>query len=54
MIKIVKGDLLTTKTNLICHQVNPYGIMGAGVALQIKERFPKVYQEYKRYCKHEK
>lgn len=35
---------------IICHQVNPYGKMGKGIALEIKRRFPRVYKEYKKYC----
>ena len=50
MIEIIKGDLLTTKADVICHQVNCIGIMGGGVALQIKNKYPDVYNEYKEYC----
>lgn len=46
MIKIVKGDLLQAKENIIGHQVNCQGVMGSGVALQIKKKFPVAFQKY--------
>jgi len=51
MIKIVDGNLLDTDAQIICHQVNPYGIMGGGVARQIKEKWPQVFEAYADYCK---
>lgn len=49
-IKIIDGDLLDTKAHYICHQVNCQGKMGSGVAKQIREKFPKVYKQYKLKC----
>lgn len=43
------GDLLEENCNIICHQVNCQGVMGSGIALQIKNKWPKVYQEYCAY-----
>lgn len=47
-MKIVesKGDVLKSKAGLICHQVNCLGIMGGGLAKQVKEQYPHVYNEY--------
>ena len=50
MISIIDGDLFETGAKIICHQVNCQSRMGSGVALQVKKRFPHVYQEYKRIC----
>lgn len=44
---VVNGNLLETDCFLIAHQVNCLGIMGGGVAKQIKAKWPIVYQEYK-------
>lgn len=56
-IKHIKGDILTASELpgfvAICHQVNCKGVMGAGLALQIKDKYPEVYQKYRRYCKDE-
>jgi O-acetyl-ADP-ribose deacetylase (regulator of RNase III) len=35
----------------VAHQVNALGVMGGGIAKQIKERWPKVFNEYKNICK---
>lgn len=44
------GDILQATENIICHQVNEDGIMGGGLALQIAKSYPKVEQQYKKYC----
>ena len=52
MIKEVDGNLLTYPgLQVIGHQVNALAVMGAGVAKQIKARWPDVYKSYVRYCK---
>jgi len=45
------GDLFTTDARAIGHGVNVDGIMGSGIALQFKERFPDMHNEYKKLCK---
>jgi O-acetyl-ADP-ribose deacetylase (regulator of RNase III)/rubredoxin len=49
-ITLLEGDLLDQKTDVIAHQVNCLGVMGAGVALQIKNRWPEVYEGYRNFC----
>ena len=49
-MKIIKGDILKMPNGLICHQVNCKGVMGGGLALQIKKKYPLVYQDYLRFC----
>lgn len=50
MIKIIDGDLLESKADIIVHQVNCQGKMGSGVALQIKNKYPEVYRAYQKWC----
>lgn len=45
------GDILEAKENIICHQVNSQGIMGAGLALQIAKKYPKCEKAYQYFCK---
>ena len=45
----VKGNLLESPVHIIAHQVNCLGIMGGGIALQIKNKWPKVFEEYKEF-----
>ena len=40
------GDLLDAPVDYICHQVNCQGRMGSGIARQIRERWPVVYEQY--------
>ena len=50
MVNYVKGNLLDSDCDYICHQVNCQGVMGSGIARQIRERWPEVYKGYLRYC----
>lgn len=53
MIHYVKGNLLDSDCDYICHQVNCQGVMNSGIAKQIRERWPIVYKVYKnRYDYH--
>lgn len=49
-VKIVVGDLLEAKEDVLVHSVNCQGKMGSGIAKQIRARYPKVYEEYVKYC----
>lgn len=49
-MKIIYKDITTIKEGIICHQVNTQGVMGAGVAKQIKEKFPAAFNIYKAVC----
>lgn len=50
MIMHVKVNALDLKEGVIAHQVNCKGVMGAGIAKQIREKFPTVFDEYKTFC----
>ena len=45
-MKIINGNLLNSKADIIAHQVNCQGKMGSGVAKAIREKYPEVYDEY--------
>ncbi|MBU8607895.1 macro domain-containing protein [Bacillus pumilus] len=53
MIRIVERNILDTTKNIICHQVNCKGVMGAGLAKQIKSKYPNVFKDYKRLCENQ-
>lgn len=46
-LKVIDGDITEVKSGYIIHQVNDKGVMGAGVALSIKNKFPKHFEDYK-------
>ena len=47
MVKYVKGNLLDSNCDYICHQVNCQGVMNSGIARQIRDRWPEVYSYYR-------
>lgn len=49
MVNYVKGNLLDSNCDYICHQVNCQGVMGSGIAKQIRERWPEVYRSYRAF-----
>lgn len=49
MVKIISGNLLDSKEDYICHQVNCQGVMGSGVAKAIRDEWPEVFTEYRSY-----
>jgi O-acetyl-ADP-ribose deacetylase (regulator of RNase III) len=50
MIQYVHGDLLDAPHPVIAHGCNTQGIMRAGVALAVRQRWPLVFQQYKSLC----
>lgn len=45
------GDMFTTDASAIGHGVNCAGIMGAGIAKAMREKFPHNYENYRAACK---
>ncbi|MGO4294539.1 macro domain-containing protein [Chitinophaga sp. RAB17] len=50
MIEFVTGDFFDYDADIRINTVNCVGVMGAGVALQFKKKFPKMFEEYLREC----
>lgn len=48
MITYHSGDLLKSGCYIICHQVNCQGVMGSGIARQIWDKFPGLFEAYRR------
>lgn len=51
MITFKKGDLLSSDAQALVNTVNTVGVMGKGIALQFKNRFPVNYAVYRDACK---
>lgn len=49
-IKIIHDDILNATQNVIIHQVNCQGRMGAGVAKAISTKWPVVRTQYLKFC----
>ncbi|WP_080845660.1 macro domain-containing protein [Cytobacillus gottheilii] len=50
MIKQVNGNILNASENIIAHQVNCHSVMGAGLAKQLRSKYPDLFESYKTYC----
>ena len=51
MFKALIGDLFESKAQTLVNTVNTVGVMGKGVALGFKERFPEMFEDYAARCK---
>lgn len=50
MIHTVQGDIFNAKTEAIVNPVNCVGVMGKGLALAFKQRYPDNYAAYRKAC----
>lgn len=50
MVEYIKGNLLDADADVICQQVNCRSVMGAGLALQISNKYPLVKTSYLTFC----
>jgi O-acetyl-ADP-ribose deacetylase (regulator of RNase III)/uncharacterized protein YwgA len=48
MIRFTKGNLLQSNVEALINTVNTVGVMGKGIALQFKDKFPENFRLYKR------
>jgi O-acetyl-ADP-ribose deacetylase (regulator of RNase III) len=51
MITYTQGNLLESRAQALVNTVNTVGVMGKGIALMFKERFPENFQRYAAACK---
>jgi len=51
MIRFTQGNLLNADVDALVNTVNTVGVMGKGIALMFKERFPENFKLYKAACK---
>ena len=49
-MKILVGDILKSNAQTIVNTVNCVGIMGKGIALEFKNRFPDMFKDYVKRC----
>lgn len=51
MIAYLRGNLLEDDAHALVNTVNTVGVMGKGIALQFKQRFPANFAAYAQACK---
>ena len=49
-MRFYDGNILDSDADIICQQVNCKGVMGAGLAKQIADKYPIVLNDYKELC----
>ena len=52
-MKLITGNLFTSQCQTLVNTINCAGVMGGGVALEFKFRYPAMYEKYVTLC-HEK
>jgi O-acetyl-ADP-ribose deacetylase (regulator of RNase III)/uncharacterized protein YwgA len=50
MVQVLIGDLFESKAQTLVNTVNCVGVMGKGIALGFKQRFPQMYGDYAARC----
>src|SRR5947209_13464703 len=50
MTRVLIGDIFESKAQTLINTVNTVGIMGKGIALGFRKRFPEMYNDYVRRC----
>jgi|SRR5208282_758696 len=51
MVRVLLGDLFASEAQTWVNTVNCVGIMGKGVALEFKKRFPEMFEDYEHRCR---
>jgi len=51
MIRVLIGNLLDSEAQTLVNTVNCVGVMGKGIALEFKKRYPKMFEDYLARCK---
>ncbi|MBU0691508.1 macro domain-containing protein [bacterium] len=51
MLKVMSGDLFASKAQTLVNTVNCVGVMGKGIALEFKNRYPAMFADYTTRCK---
>ncbi len=54
MIKYIEGDIFSSPAQVIVNTVNTIGVMGKGLALDYKKRYPQMFEYYKKICDKQK
>ena len=50
MIRYIEGDIFKSPAQVIVNTVNTVGVMGKGIALEFKKRYPDMFQAYREIC----
>jgi len=51
MVKVLIGDIFDSRAQTLVNTVNCVGVMGKGIALGFKKRFPAMFRDYEDRCR---
>lgn len=50
MLTYLKGDIFSSPAQVLVNTVNTVGVMGKGIALEFKNRYPEMFSTYQKIC----
>lgn len=50
MITFTEGNIFDSPAQVITNTINCVSVMGKGLALEFKKRYPEMYQDYRQKC----
>lgn len=50
MIRYIEGDIFKSPAQVLVNTVNTVGVMGKGIALEFKKRYPDMFETYREAC----
>ena len=50
MLSYLYGNLLDSPAQVLVNPVNTVGVMGKGIALQFKNKYPSMFKSYQKLC----
>lgn len=50
MLKYVEGDIFNSPAQVLVNTVNTVGVMGKGIALSFKKKYPEMFATYRKVC----
>ena len=53
-MKILLGNIFDSQCNTLVNTVNCVGVMGKGIALDFKNKYPRMFDEYNAMRRHRK
>lgn len=54
MLTYIQGDIFSSPAQVLVNTVNTVGVMGKGIALEYKKRYPEMFNQYKVQCDNHK
>ncbi len=50
MVQLIQNNIFNINAEALVNTVNTVGVMGKGLALQFKNKYPEYYSDYKKKC----